>query len=109
VEHDVAMARFLADEVRARPDLELLAEPVLSIVGFRCRPPGAALPEAALDRLNRQVVNRLVGSGAFFLAPTILKGRTALRVAIVNFRTREDDLRALVEEAGRAAREVLAG
>jgi hypothetical protein len=30
-------------------------------------------------------------------------------VAIVNFRTREDDLRALVEEAGRAAREVLAG
>lgn len=109
VEHDVAMARFLADEVRARPDLELLAEPVLSIVGFRCRPEGAALPEAALDRLNRQVVNRLVGSGAFFLAPTILKGRTALRVAIVNFRTREDDLRALVEEAGRAARAVLAG
>lgn len=109
VEHDVAMARFLADEVRARPDLELLAEPVLSIVGFRCRPPGAALPEAALDRLNRQVVNRLVASGAFFLAPTILKGRTALRVAIVNFRTREDDLRALLDDASRAARDVIGG
>jgi aromatic-L-amino-acid decarboxylase len=109
VEHDVAMARFLADEVRARPELELLAEPVLSIVAFRCRPPGGALPEAALDRLNRQVANRLVGSGAFFLAPTIVKGRTALRVAIVNFRTREDDLRALVDEAARAARAVLAG
>ena len=53
-------------------------------------------------------MNRLVGSGAFFLAPTILKGRTALRVAIVNFRTREDDLRALLDEAARAGREILA-
>ena len=69
--------------------------------------PGRA--EADLDRLNRQIVNRLVGRGAFFLAPTILKGRTAMRVAIVNFRTREDDLRALLDEAARAAREIEEG
>ena len=62
--------------------------------------------EAELDRLNRQIVNRLVGRGAFFLAPTLLKGRTAMRVAIVNFRTREDDLRALLDEAADAAREI---
>ncbi|HEX9188299.1 MAG TPA: aspartate aminotransferase family protein [Vicinamibacteria bacterium] len=105
VEHDVAMARFLADAVKARPDFELLAEPVLSIVGFRYRPEG--LPEEALGRLNRQIVNRLVGRGAFFLAPTLLKGRTAMRVAIVNFRTREDDLRALLDEAAEAGREIL--
>ena len=43
IEHDVAMARFLADEVSARPDFELLAEPVLSIVNFRYRPAGRAL------------------------------------------------------------------
>ncbi len=109
IEHDVSMARFLADEVRAREDFELLAEPVLSIVGFRYRPPGGTLAEADLDRLNRRIVNRLVGSGAFFLAPTILKGRTAMRAAIVNFRTREDDLRALLDEAARAGREILAG
>ncbi len=102
------MARFLANAVRAREDFELLAEPVLSIVGFRYRPSGG-FTEVELDLLNRQVVNRLVGSGAFFLAPTILKGRTAMRAAIVNFRTREDDLRALLDEAGRAGREILAG
>jgi aromatic-L-amino-acid/L-tryptophan decarboxylase len=106
VEHDVAMARFLADEVRARKDFELLAEPVLSIVGFRYRPEGAPAEGADIDRLNRRIVNRLVGSGAFFLAPTILKGRTAMRVAIVNFRTREDDLVALLDEAARAGREL---
>jgi glutamate/tyrosine decarboxylase-like PLP-dependent enzyme len=107
VEHDVAMARFLADAVRESEEFELLAEPVLSIVGFRYRPRGG-FTEVELDLLNRRVVNRLVGSGAFFVAPTILKGRTAMRAAIVNFRSREDDLRALLDEAARAGREVLA-
>jgi glutamate/tyrosine decarboxylase-like PLP-dependent enzyme len=108
VEHDVAMARALAAAVRERENFELLAEPVLSIVGFRYRPPGGALGEAELDLLNRQVVNRLVASGAFFLAPTILKGRTAMRVAIVNFRTREEDLDALLDQAAHEGREILA-
>ena len=49
---------------------------------------GSTLTDADIDRLNRRIVNRLVGDGSFFLAPTILKGRTALRVCIVNFRTR---------------------
>jgi glutamate/tyrosine decarboxylase-like PLP-dependent enzyme len=99
------MARFLAEAVRERGDFELLAEPGLSIVNFRYRPPGC--PEADLDGLNRQVVNRLVAQGAFFLAPTLLRGRTSLRVAIVNFRTHEEDLRALVEAIAREGRELL--
>ena len=107
VDHDVAMARELADAVSTHPDFELLAPPVLSIVGFRYRPRGKDLDEDALASLNRRIVNRLVGSGAFFLAPTLLKGKTAMRVAIVNFRTREADVRALVEEAARAGRQIL--
>jgi aromatic-L-amino-acid decarboxylase len=109
VEHDVAMARSLAEAVREREDFELMAEPVLSIVGFRYRPAGRDLPAADLDRLNREIVNRLVGAGAFFLAPTILKGRTAMRAAIVNFRTSEDDVRALLDESARAGRQALEG
>lgn len=106
VDHDVAMARALADALRGHGDFELLAPPLLSIVGFRYRPAGRSLDEPALDRLNRRIVNRLVGSGAFFLAPTLLKGRTAMRVAIVNFRTRDEDVRALVDEAARLGREL---
>jgi aromatic-L-amino-acid decarboxylase len=108
VEHDVAMARFLADAVRERADFELLAEPVLSIVNFRYRPPGSRKGDADLDGLNRRIAARLVAGGAFFLAPTILKGRTTLRAAIVNFRTREEDLGALVDAAAAAGREIAA-
>jgi glutamate/tyrosine decarboxylase-like PLP-dependent enzyme len=106
IERDVDLARFLADEVDRRPDFERLAEPVLSIANFRYRPE-PDLSEEALATLNRKIVNRLVGSGSFFLAPTLLRGKTSLRVAIVNFRTSESDLVALLDEAARVGRELL--
>jgi glutamate/tyrosine decarboxylase-like PLP-dependent enzyme len=107
IENDVALAHFLAAEVDRRPDFERLSETVLSIANFRYRPEGGTLTDGELDRVNRKIVNRLVGAGSFFLAPTILKGRTALRVCIVNFRTREEDLAALLDEAARIGAELL--
>jgi len=107
IARDLRLARFLAGEVSRHADFELLDEPALSIVNFRYRPAAARLSETDLDRVNRRIVNRLVGDGSFFLAPTVLKGRTALRVCIVNFRTREEDLTFLVEEASRIGRELL--
>ena len=101
IENDVSLAHFLAEEVDRRPDFERLAPTVLSIVNFRYRPRGVALPDTDLDRINRGIANRLLGGGSFFLAPTILKGRAALRVCIVNFRTQREDLTALLDEAAR--------
>jgi aromatic-L-amino-acid/L-tryptophan decarboxylase len=107
IENDVQLARFLSDEVDRRKDFERLAEPVLSIANFRYRPAGRNLPDEDLDRVNRRIIHRLVGDGSFFLAPTILKRRTALRVSITNFRTHEDDLVALLDEVERVGRSIL--
>jgi aromatic-L-amino-acid decarboxylase len=101
IENDVRLAGFLSEEVDRRPDFERLADPVLSIANFRFHPRGRGLSDADLDRINRSIIHRLVGDGSFFLAPTILKGRTALRVSITNFRTREEDLTALLDESAR--------
>ena len=73
-------------------------------MNFRFRAPGAEAER--VDAINRQIVNRLVGSGSFFLAPTILKGRASLRVCIVNFRTSEADLGFLLDEACRVGAEL---
>jgi aromatic-L-amino-acid decarboxylase len=108
IENDVALARFLSDEVDRRSDFERMADPVLSIANFRYRPAGGALSEGDLDRLNRRIINRLVGAGSFFLAPTILKGRTAMRACIVNFRTTKEDLTFLLDEAARVGKELTA-
>jgi glutamate/tyrosine decarboxylase-like PLP-dependent enzyme len=102
IANDVARARFLSDAVDARPELERLAPTTLSIVNFRYKD----APADRLDAVNRRIVNRLVGSGSFFLAPTILKGRASLRVCITNFRTTEDDLRFLVDEVCRLGAEL---
>jgi aromatic-L-amino-acid/L-tryptophan decarboxylase len=107
IERDVALARFLSAEVDRRPDFERLADPVLSIANFRFRPRAAELADDALDTLNRRIVNRLVGEGSFFLAPTILRGRASLRVSITNFRTTEDDLTFLLDEAARVGQALL--
>jgi len=107
IENDVALARFLSDEVDRRSDFERMADPVLSIANFRYRPAGAALSEGELDQLNRRIINRLVGAGSFFLAPTILKGRTAMRACIVNFRTTKEDLTFLLDEAARVGKEIV--
>jgi glutamate/tyrosine decarboxylase-like PLP-dependent enzyme len=108
IENDIHLARFLADEVDRRPDFERLAEPVLSIANFRWRPAGRPMANADLDRVNRRIIHRLVGDGSFFLAPTILKGRTTLRVSITNFRTTEADLLALLDEVERVGKEIVA-
>ncbi len=107
IHNDVRLAHFLAAEVDRRPDFERLAETVLSIANFRYRPADRHLSDTELDRINRTIINRLVGDGAFFLAPTILKGRSAIRVAITNFRTREEDLLALLDEAARLGKELV--
>jgi aromatic-L-amino-acid decarboxylase len=107
IERDCGLARSLSERVRAHPDFELLAEPVLSIANFRYRPRGASLGDGELDAVNRRIVNRLVAGGAFFLAPTILKGRASLRASITNFRTSEDDLAALLAEAERLGQELV--
>ncbi|MGH8930354.1 MAG: pyridoxal-dependent decarboxylase, partial [Egibacteraceae bacterium] len=106
IERDVALARFLSDSVDERPDFERLSEPILSIANFRYRPADAGSSEKDLDLLNRRIVNRLVADGSFFLAPTVLKGKTALRAAIVNFRTTEEDLTFLLDEAQRIGRDL---
>ena len=107
IENDIRLAHFLAREADRRPDFETLAPTVLSIANFRYRPRERDLSDADLDRINRKIVNRLVGDGSFFLAPTILKGRAALRACIVNFRTREEDLTALLDEAARVGTELI--
>jgi glutamate/tyrosine decarboxylase-like PLP-dependent enzyme len=108
IERDCALALRLSDEVDRRDDLERLSEPVLSIANFRYRPADRDLDYGELDRVNGTIVNRLVASGSFFLAPTRLRERTAIRVSITNFRTEEDDLAFLLDEVERVGREVVA-
>ena len=105
VERNLALARRLGDRVEEAPDLELLAEVKLNIVCFRFRPDGA--DEGTLDELNVRLGNALVEDGRVYAGTTVYGGRVAFRPAIVNWRTREDDVDYFVDvvrELGSALR-----
>jgi glutamate/tyrosine decarboxylase-like PLP-dependent enzyme len=104
--HDIAMARGLQDRVRAAADLELVSAGPLSVTCFRYRPAALDWDEAAIDTLNREILDTVQREGRAFLTGTEIHGRFTLRACIVNFRTKESDLDVLtaaVREAGQAA------
>jgi glutamate/tyrosine decarboxylase-like PLP-dependent enzyme len=95
VERHLELARSLAERVDAEPDLERLAEVPLNIVCFRYRPSGAG--EAGLDDLNRRLGDALIDDGRVYAGSTTYAGRVGLRPAIVNWRSTERDVNALVD------------
>jgi len=90
VERHLALAQHLAELVDHAPDLERLADVPLNIVCFRYNPGGRS--EAALDRLNERLGEALLEDGRVYAGTTTFEGRVALRPAIVNWRTREEDI-----------------
>jgi aromatic-L-amino-acid decarboxylase len=80
----VAMAQRLRAWVEADPDFELLAPVPFSTVVFRHR---------SGDEANREIEEAVNRSGDAFISHTTANGAYALRVAIGNLRTTEDDVR----------------
>jgi glutamate/tyrosine decarboxylase-like PLP-dependent enzyme len=95
VRRHLALAQHLATRVDAAPELERLAEVRLNIVCFRVHPEG--WPDERLDALNRDVGAALLADGRVFAGTTTYAGKVALRPAIVNWRTREEDVDLLVD------------
>jgi aromatic-L-amino-acid/L-tryptophan decarboxylase len=89
---DCRLARLLYELAEADPELEARTQS-LSITTFRYAPESAN--EDELDELNELLLGRLRRSGEAFVTNAVIDGRYYLRACIVNFRTTEDDIRAL--------------
>ena len=63
----------------------------LGVVCFRRHPAGVH-DEAELDRINASILRRLNESGEAMMSSTRLRGRYALRLCIMNWRTGTDDV-----------------
>jgi glutamate/tyrosine decarboxylase-like PLP-dependent enzyme len=110
VERHLDLAQRLARAVDAADDLERLAEVPLCIVCFRFAP--AWFPSERYDELNTALGAALLEDGRFYVGTTRHGGRVALRPALVNWRTREEDVDAfvaVVREVGSVVGRRLAG
>ena len=101
IRNDLRHAQLLAELVQAEPSLELLAPVALSAVCFRW----AGGSAAALDERNREILQCVVRRGRVGLSNATVGGRFALRACIVNHRTTDQDVAAVIEEVLAAAQE----
>jgi glutamate/tyrosine decarboxylase-like PLP-dependent enzyme len=95
VERNLDLAQHLARRVDEAPDLERLADVPLNIVCFRYRPEG--ISDEALDELNARLGEEVLTDGRVYVGTTRYAGRVAFRPAIVNWRTREEDVDLLLD------------
>jgi aromatic-L-amino-acid/L-tryptophan decarboxylase len=93
IERNLEQARLLQRLIEQHDDLELVGTPGLSIVPFR-HVPGDGRD---IDAHNLDLARLLEQDGRVYVSPAIVDDKAVLRPCIVNFRTTDEDVRALVD------------
>lgn len=105
IKQNIDQAQWLAAEVEAEPELELLAPAPLNIVCFRY------LPKSTVDdtdALNQEILLQLQEKGIAIPSSTILHGKFAIRACFVNHRTKARDVQQLLQAVLDLGRELSA-
>ena len=97
IQEDLVLAQRLAGAVARHSELELMASVGLSAVCFRYRG-HAGLSEDKRNDLNSAILKEVVRRGRVYLSNATLRGKFCLRACIVNHRTNEADVDAVVSE-----------
>jgi L-2,4-diaminobutyrate decarboxylase len=103
-ERVLAVTRRAWELVGEHPRFEALHEPETNILCFRHVPDALRGDDDALDRHNAALHQSTNRSGRLFLTATVLDGRRALRITVMNPRTGERELVELLAELDDPAR-----
>ncbi len=108
---DALQEKFeLTDWITARlreiDDVEIVAEPQLTILAWRLKPPGLSGEE--LDNLNQRLIGRINARRRVFLTDTRLDGRFVIRICVLPLRAHADRMRMALEDILTAIDEVRA-
>ena len=109
VSRGIELGDVAESALRAAPGIEILSPASLGIVCFRVNPASTregasshwgadeAWTEDRLEALNRGIQETIVADGTAMMSSTRLRGRYALRLCILNYRSTAADVRAVVE------------
>ncbi|MEM6725738.1 MAG: aminotransferase class I/II-fold pyridoxal phosphate-dependent enzyme [Bacteroidota bacterium] len=106
VTHQYDLGQEFGRQVQAHPKLELAHQPDCNIVCFRMIDPD--LEEEELDQLNAQIRAAILSDGQFYIVQTTLRGRTWLRVSLMNPLTDAGLIQELLEQVVHLSQKFLA-
>lgn len=108
IDRSLDLAALAAALVARSGKIELLSAPQLGVVCFRYAPAGlqSGSAEDRLNRLNTDLVARVIASGEATLSSTRLRGRVAIRLCALNRRTTAADIERTVDLLERLGDEI---
>jgi aromatic-L-amino-acid decarboxylase len=95
------LTQHALDGLRNIDGIEIVAEPQLTILGFRLVREGVDL-----NALNRELLERINARKRVMLTPAVLDGKFVIRIAIVSHRTHRDRIDMALEDIRAAVGEV---
>jgi aromatic-L-amino-acid/L-tryptophan decarboxylase len=98
------LAVHAASELRKMPEIEIVAEPTLSLFAFRARFPNSTSDEE--DAQNRQLMSLVNQKQRVLLTGTMTKGRFLIRMCILSFRTHADRIDMALEDIRTSLKEL---
>jgi aromatic-L-amino-acid decarboxylase len=102
------LTEWITGELRAIDELEIVAEPELSIVAFALRSPSGEVDPEALNQRNRELLHRINAKQRVYLTGTQLGDRFVIRICVLSFRTHQDRMVAALDDIRRSVCEVTA-
>lgn len=106
IKKDLAHACRLTEAIQREPKLELIGRGELSAVCFRYRGSGK-LSDDATNQLNATILQRTQKRGRVYLSNATLAGKFCLRACILNHRTKDSDIDAVIAEVLAAGSELI--
>jgi aromatic-L-amino-acid decarboxylase len=103
ISNDIALARYMADQVEVHPRLELFAPADLNIVCFR----HVAVDEGTSSALDTEIMLRLQERGLAVPSDTTVQGKHGLRCAFNNHRTRREDIDGFLKDVVQIAQKII--
>lgn len=106
ISDNILHAKLLDAQIDRHEELQSVSQH-LSNVNFRYVPKkddGGDFPPDYINKLNEEIINRTQTEGEIFISNSVINEMYCLRACIVNFNTKPNDIRAVVEVIVRTGR-----
>jgi len=104
IEYTIYNSKKAAEAIEQMPSWRLLSEPMCGTVNFRYEP--SDVSPLKYDELNKAISEKINDSGYAYVLTTVLKGKRAVRLCMINGRTETEDVLNTIEKLGSIAIEL---